>query len=106
MYCTSAFSALLIDVTDNLCLEFFNVRFQNCAVVPDRRQDLVHLAATHIDFETQRLHHVAGSPGRCIQIVVRLLPLVQGVLVRFISSMSTIVFMYHIRGASTVFCTF
>ena len=25
---------------------------------------------------------------------------------RFISSMSTIVLMYHIRGASTVFCTF
>ena len=50
----------LIGVTDNLCLGFFNVRFQNCAVVPDRRQDL------------------ADSPDRCIQIVVRLLPLVQG----------------------------
>ena len=43
----------LTGVTGSLCLGFFNVRFQNCAVVPDRRQDLVHLATTHIDFETQ-----------------------------------------------------
>ena len=52
---------------------------------------------------TSTSRHTASSPFRCIQIVVRLLPLVQGMLVRFISSMSTIVFMYHIRGASTVF---
>ena len=48
------------------------VRFQNCAVVPDRRQDLFPLA-----FDTQRPHHVADIPDLCIQIVVRLLPLVQ-----------------------------
>ena len=58
------------------------------------------LTATHIDFE------IACSPVRCIQIVVRLPPLVQGMLVRFISSKSKIVFMCHIRGASTVFCTY
>ena len=68
----------LIGVTDNLSLGSSNVRFQNCAVASDRRQDYVRPAATRIDFETQRRHHVADSPDRCIQIVVRHILIVQG----------------------------
>ena len=90
MYCTSALSALVTNRSLTLSSAarslfvkstppfsaytacsvsltiFANVRFQNFAVVPDRRQDLVHLATTNIDIETQ-LRHVADRPDRCIQ---------------------------------------
>ena len=97
----------LIGVTDNLCLEFFNVRFQNCDVVlrrasTSRRNDhttpqTVLIGASRSTFAS--FHSFREWNLVRIHRFLRLFVCVVGTW-RFISSMSTIVFMYHIRGAS------